>query len=104
MDPSQSNASSLVEIPIIHELLRHEKSSSPFSQTTIDVCCWMLNRGRTVLNLLTKGPQPPRIPAGSIQKPWTEANCGPCILRTAEFLFRLAPATDFQRFGNDRGT
>ncbi|KAJ7229018.1 hypothetical protein GGX14DRAFT_346881 [Mycena pura] len=64
-DPSPTSASSLVEIPIIHELLRHEKTSSLFSQTTIDVCHWMLNRGRTVLNSLTKGPQPPRIPAGS---------------------------------------
>lgn len=74
LNPTQINASALVEIPAIHELLCHEKTLGPFSDTTVAVCRWILNRGRIILNTLTKGPKPPRIPDGNLEKPWMEVS------------------------------
>ena len=71
--PTSRNASALVEIPAIHELLSHEKATGePYSQLTIEVCQWILNRGRAVLSSLVKGPEPPRVRGDSIEKPWME--------------------------------
>jgi hypothetical protein len=74
LNPTQTNASALVEIPAIHELLCHEKMLGPFSDITVAVCRWILNRGRIVLNTLTKGPELPRIPDGNLEKPWMEVS------------------------------
>ncbi|KAJ7781850.1 hypothetical protein DFH07DRAFT_728868 [Mycena maculata] len=77
VDPTRINASSLVEIPTIHKMLSYEKRLGPFTNTTVAVCRWILNRGRTVLNSLMKGPAPPKISEarGSIEKPWIETGC-----------------------------
>ncbi|KAJ7318593.1 hypothetical protein DFH08DRAFT_672398, partial [Mycena albidolilacea] len=74
LNPTQINASALVEIPAIHEVLCHEKTLGPFSDTTVAVCRWIINRRRIILNLLTKGPKPPRIPDGNLEKPWMEVS------------------------------
>ncbi|KAJ7367062.1 hypothetical protein DFH08DRAFT_678486, partial [Mycena albidolilacea] len=75
-EPSHRNASALVEIPAIHELLRHEKGlADTFPENTIGICRWVLERGRAVLNSLIKGPEPPRVTDGSVEKPWTETGC-----------------------------
>ncbi|KAJ6611690.1 hypothetical protein B0H10DRAFT_1918580 [Mycena sp. CBHHK59/15] len=73
LDPSPIHASALVEIPAIHEVLSYERTLGTFSGTTIGVCRWILNRGRTVLNTLTTGPEPPRILDSNMPaKPWME--------------------------------
>ncbi|KAF7361175.1 hypothetical protein MSAN_01149400 [Mycena sanguinolenta] len=73
--PTHRNASALVEIPAIHELLTHEKNSTLlFPETTVEVCRWILDRGRMVLSSLIKGPEPPKIDEG-VEKPWTETGC-----------------------------
>ncbi|KAJ6465029.1 hypothetical protein C8R45DRAFT_939868 [Mycena sanguinolenta] len=60
--PNHRNASALVEIPVIHELLSHEKvSTGLFPPITIAVCRWVLERGGMVLDSLIKGPEPPKI-------------------------------------------
>ncbi|KAJ7870818.1 hypothetical protein B0H14DRAFT_2345562, partial [Mycena olivaceomarginata] len=44
--PSVRNASALVEIPALHELLSHEKDSIlPFPPITLQICEWILNHG-----------------------------------------------------------
>ncbi|KAJ6464338.1 hypothetical protein C8R45DRAFT_1107249 [Mycena sanguinolenta] len=73
--PNHRNASALVEIPVIHELLSHEKvSTGLFPPITIAVCRWVLERGGMVLDSLIKGPEPPKIAEGQVEKPWTEAS------------------------------
>ncbi|KAJ6464103.1 hypothetical protein C8R45DRAFT_940278 [Mycena sanguinolenta] len=77
--PNHRNASALVEIPVIHELLSHEKvSTGLFPPITIAVCRWVLERGGMVLDSLIKGPEPPKIAEGQVEKPWTEASTGCC--------------------------
>ncbi|KAJ7360713.1 hypothetical protein DFH08DRAFT_800158 [Mycena albidolilacea] len=69
--PSVRNASALVEIPALHELLSHEKDLIlPFPPITLQICEWILNRGRMVLGSLIKGPEPPMV--RQVEKPWTE--------------------------------
>ncbi|KAJ6542680.1 hypothetical protein B0H19DRAFT_957773 [Mycena capillaripes] len=71
--PTFQNASSLVEIPAIHELLSHEKvMGEAYSARTMEICRWILNHGRTVLSSLIKGPEPPRMCADTVEKPWIE--------------------------------
>ncbi|KAJ7210569.1 hypothetical protein GGX14DRAFT_394766, partial [Mycena pura] len=71
--PTHRNASILVEIPAVHELLSYEKGlGNAFPEITMDVCRWILNRGRAVLNSLVKGPQPPKMPDSSVEKPWQQ--------------------------------
>lgn len=74
VNPTQSNSSALVEIPAIHELLAYERTSGPFSVLTVAVCRWILNRGRTILNSLIKGPVTPKVSEGSVEKPWIEVS------------------------------
>jgi hypothetical protein len=67
------NPSSLVEIPAIHELLNHENARGEiFSDTTVDICRWILQRGRMVLNSLIKGPESPRMSEDVMEKAWME--------------------------------
>jgi hypothetical protein len=71
--PTLRNVSMLVEIPAVHELLSHEKGlGSSFPDITVDMCRWILNRGRTVLDSLIKGPEPPRIPDSGVEKAWEQ--------------------------------
>ncbi|KAJ7787748.1 hypothetical protein B0H14DRAFT_2537253 [Mycena olivaceomarginata] len=70
------NASVLVEIPAIHELLSYEKGlGNTFPQITVDVCRWILTRGRMVLDSLTKGPEPTKMPDRGVEKLWQETGC-----------------------------
>ncbi|KAJ7359242.1 hypothetical protein DFH08DRAFT_769127 [Mycena albidolilacea] len=74
--PTARNASMLVEIPAVHELLSYEKGlGNAFPDITVDVCRWILNRGRAVLNSLIKGPQPPELLDSGVQKPWEQTGC-----------------------------
>ncbi|KAF7363765.1 hypothetical protein MSAN_01034300 [Mycena sanguinolenta] len=74
--PTYQNATALVEIPAIHELLTHEKHpTNPFPRRTIEVCRWIVDRGRMVLNSLLKGPEPPKIAEDRAEKPWMETGC-----------------------------
>ncbi|KAK7059856.1 hypothetical protein R3P38DRAFT_3303589 [Favolaschia claudopus] len=75
--PNARSASSLVEIPALHEVLSHEsaRGEQPFSNTILDVCRFLLERGRAVLNSLIKGPEPPRVDESAVEKPWTETGC-----------------------------
>ncbi|KAJ7850690.1 hypothetical protein B0H14DRAFT_2763314 [Mycena olivaceomarginata] len=69
--PTIRNASALVEIPALHELLSHEKNLAlPFPPITLQICEWILNRGRMVLDSLMKGPEPPTV--RPVEKPWME--------------------------------
>jgi hypothetical protein len=69
--PSFRNASALVEHPLLHELLSHEKDLIlPFTPITLQICEWILNHGRMVLGSLIKGPEPPMV--RQVEKPWTE--------------------------------
>lgn len=71
--PTARNASMLVEIPAVHELLSYEKGlGNDFPDITVDVCRWILNRGRAVLDSLIKGPQPPELLDSGVQKPWEQ--------------------------------
>ena len=70
---THQNVSILVEIPAVHELLSYEKGlGNAFSENTLGVCQWILNRGREVLNSLVKGPQPPKVPDSGVEKPWQQ--------------------------------
>ncbi|KAF8216642.1 hypothetical protein K438DRAFT_1559650 [Mycena galopus ATCC 62051] len=70
-DPNHRNASALVEIPAIHEVLSHEKKPMlPFPVMLVQMCEWILNRGTMVLDSLIKGPEPPKMDEGQIEKPW----------------------------------
>ncbi|KAF7354662.1 hypothetical protein MSAN_01379900 [Mycena sanguinolenta] len=102
--PTHRNASALVEIPAIHELLTHEKNSTLlFPETTVEVCRWILDRGRMVLSSLIKGPEPPKIDEG-VEKPWTEV--GFIVLCEEQSgltppTFRLVAATACQKSERD---
>ncbi|KAJ7713123.1 hypothetical protein B0H14DRAFT_2413980 [Mycena olivaceomarginata] len=75
--PSVRNASALVEIPVLHELLSHENDLIlPFPPITLQICEWILNRGRMVLGSLIKGPEPPMV--RQVEKPWTEVRQVSC--------------------------
>ncbi|KAK6974975.1 hypothetical protein R3P38DRAFT_3335292 [Favolaschia claudopus] len=76
-DLNARSASSLVEVPVLHEVLSHEsaRGEQPFSDTILDVCRFLLDRGRAVLNSLIKGPEPPRVDQSAVEKPWTDTGC-----------------------------
>ncbi|KAF7366670.1 hypothetical protein MSAN_00924900 [Mycena sanguinolenta] len=59
-NPNHRNASALVEIPVIHELLSYEKrfTSVHFRRQPLQ----------------SAGPEPPKIDEG-VEKPWTETGC-----------------------------
>jgi hypothetical protein len=67
--PTPRNASVLVEIPAVYELLSYKKGLGyTFSQITVDVCQWILNRDKMVLDSLIKGPEPMKLPDHGIEK------------------------------------
>ncbi|KAK7016274.1 hypothetical protein R3P38DRAFT_3361401, partial [Favolaschia claudopus] len=75
-DPNTKTATSLVEIPALHELLSYEKAHGEhFSDRTLGICRWILERGTAVLSSLIKGPEPPRVNEFAVEKPWMETGC-----------------------------
>ncbi|KAJ7212387.1 hypothetical protein B0H12DRAFT_1033226, partial [Mycena haematopus] len=75
--PTQLNASALIDIPVLHDLLGYEfPLGNPLSSEVLDVCQWIAERGRAVLGWLQKDIRPmPLIEDPSLEKPWTETGC-----------------------------
>ncbi|KAJ6507200.1 hypothetical protein C8R47DRAFT_966779 [Mycena vitilis] len=73
LSPTAKNATALVDIPVIREVLLHELPDIP--PEIVSVCRWILNRGRLVLNELIKYDGPPKIPAGTPEKAWKVTGC-----------------------------
>ncbi|KAJ7029208.1 hypothetical protein C8F04DRAFT_963204 [Mycena alexandri] len=76
LNPTPRNASALVDIPAIREVLTYEIGlSGNIPPLLVSVCQWILNRGRMILNELIKYDEPPRIAAGTAEKSWKETGC-----------------------------
>ncbi|KAJ7233197.1 hypothetical protein C8J57DRAFT_1195912 [Mycena rebaudengoi] len=75
--PTAANASTIIDIPILHDLLAHELlSASAFSEDVLAICRWLHERTTTVFSWLsaTNTTLPPS-PSVGIEKPWTETGC-----------------------------
>lgn len=55
LEPSTVNASKLVSIPTLYDILRYEEriSNGRYSSTVLGLCTWIYNRAREVLRELT---------------------------------------------------
>jgi hypothetical protein len=54
-EPTQENASRLVSIPAIFNVLNEEgRGSQPYPELLLDMCQWVYNRGKVVLDALLK--------------------------------------------------
>lgn len=59
--PTEDNAAAMNSIPVLYRVLKDEKrSDSRYSEAMLDVCKWMLARGKAVLEALMvhQGPPP----------------------------------------------
>jgi hypothetical protein len=74
--PTPSNASALIDIPALHDLLAYKFSlGRELSAEVFDICTWVADRARAVLSWLKKDTRPiPLIAGGSLEKSWTEAS------------------------------
>ncbi|KAK7025734.1 hypothetical protein R3P38DRAFT_3316395 [Favolaschia claudopus] len=73
--PNARTSSALVEIPAVHELLSFERAhKESFLDSMVEICQWISQRGRMVLESLIKNPELLRI-VDFTEKPWTETGC-----------------------------
>ncbi|KAJ7739668.1 hypothetical protein DFH07DRAFT_752074 [Mycena maculata] len=76
--PTKQDASALINIPVLHNLLAYEFSvSNLLHEDVMAVCCWISERGRLVLGWLNGTIQPLSEKDILItpEKPWTETGC-----------------------------
>ncbi|KAJ7075683.1 hypothetical protein B0H15DRAFT_925413 [Mycena belliarum] len=77
-DPNRMNATALIDIPVLHEVLVYEFDNNGGALPTdlIEVCIWILEKGNAVLRTLKKDIQPLKAAEGPVQeKPWMETGC-----------------------------
>ncbi|KAK7030574.1 hypothetical protein R3P38DRAFT_3511249, partial [Favolaschia claudopus] len=74
--PQVNNATRLLNIPVLHDILLFEFShSTNVSNDILAVCSWLLERGRTVYNWLSVNSPTLTLAVQCIEKPWTETGC-----------------------------
>jgi hypothetical protein len=77
LDPTASNASCLVDIPTLHELLQYEyEVLRGFSDAVISTCKWIYHRGKTVLDELIVYRSPGAQTDSLKNDPWYKVNYG----------------------------
>ncbi|KAJ7065152.1 hypothetical protein B0H15DRAFT_794587 [Mycena belliarum] len=77
-NPSRLNASALVNIPVLHELLEYEfRQHGLLSADVLEVCHWITDRGDFILGWLKEHSTPPLqlTATNCIEKPWTDTGC-----------------------------
>lgn len=94
IEPTSSNASRLVGIPSLYEvLLYHEQKSERYPEDVLSVCKWIYARGQTVLNALTVNKVPPLDEEAKSSNDWQKVRVrGRCRYPINIFFSRVAAA------------
>jgi hypothetical protein len=59
-DPTTHNASHLVTIPALYDILMYERThNGVYSATLLSICKWLCERGNTILEVLIRHTTPP---------------------------------------------
>ena len=70
-NPTSNNASLLVTIPVLYNLLQHEKKlHAHYRLSVTQLCMWIYERGMDVLNKLLVHDTPPNIGLGYREIDW----------------------------------
>jgi hypothetical protein len=71
--PTLINASALIDIPTLHDVLLYEfATGKPVSSDVLDVCRWIVDRGNFILDWLREGHELLELAGISSEKPWTD--------------------------------
>jgi hypothetical protein len=71
INPSPVNASCLVGIPSLYEVLSyHEQKNEPYPEDVLLLCKWVYARGQEVLNKLIVNAAPPLDEGANISNEW----------------------------------
>jgi hypothetical protein len=70
-NPSPQNASRLLSIPVVFNLLKEEgQGGNPYPEWLLDICRWLFNRGNKILNILLQHDVPLNSMAEVAQDDW----------------------------------
>jgi hypothetical protein len=107
--PTPTNASQLVSIPSIYDILKleHVRDREQYKNSTLSLCKWIHDRGRAVLRkLLDQVESPIEVRQGLEHEDWRSVSVSMlCIERAStEKSFRQGVCTACLKFGHVQNT
>jgi len=105
-NPTPNNASRLVTIPTLYNLLQHEENVHVYRTSVILLCKWVYERGMEVLEKILVHKSPPEINLPYDEKEWmavSACNKLPTCLSLIQ-LDRQGVVTACLRFGTGQST